>query len=196
LQLVILCMLRPSGFKIRYTLRQTSQESEYPLAQSVYSYLSPKVEARTSPGRGTGVFAREPVAAGELLAMWGGRVVSGAALMQLPPVIRSLSLQIDADLYMAPIEPEDADRVNHSCNPNAGIRGQVGLVAMRAILPDEEICFDYAMSEANDFDDFDCQCGAPDCRGRVSATDWQRSDLQARYRGYFSTYIQSLIDGQ
>jgi hypothetical protein len=97
---------------------------------------------------------------------------------------------------MAPIEPEDADRVNHSCNPNAGIRGQVGLVAMRAIAPDEEICFDYAMSEANDIDDFDCRCGAPNCRGRVTIYDWQIPELQARYQGYFSEYIQRLIDQQ
>lgn len=159
-----------------------------------YSYLSPKVEARASEGRGLGVFAREPIAAGELVALWGGRVMTSTALLQQPRVIQSLCLQVDEDLFMAPIEPEDADRVNHSCDPNAGIRGQVGLAAMRAIAPGEEICFDYAMSETNDFDDFECRCGAPNCRGRVTSTDWQIPALQERYRGFFSTYVQSLID--
>lgn len=166
------------------------------MAEQSFSYLSPKLEARPTPGRGLGVFALEPIAKDELLAMWGGRVVNRAALNQLSPLIQSLCLQIDADLFMAPYEPEDADRVNHSCSPNAGIRGQIGLVAMRAIAPGEEICFDYAMSETNDLDDFDCQCGAPDCRGRITDQDWRRPDLQARYKGYFSSYIQSLIDRQ
>ncbi|MBZ0300942.1 MAG: SET domain-containing protein-lysine N-methyltransferase [Anaerolineae bacterium] len=160
----------------------------------LYSYLSSKVEAHSSPGRGIGVFAREPIAADELLALWGGRVVTGAELVHLPPEIRSLSLQVEADLFMAPIDPEDADRVNHSCDPNAGISGQVGLVALRAIAPGEEICFDYAMSETNDFDDFECRCGASNCRGRVTAQDWQLPELQARYQGNFSTYVQQLID--
>lgn len=46
-------------------------------------------------------------------------------------------------------------------------------------------------------DDYDgsmpCQCGAPDCRGVISGHDWQRQDLQRKYRGYFSWYLQRRI---
>ena len=98
-----------------------------------------------------------------------------------------------------PSVPEDTDYFNHSCEPNAGLRGQIFLVAMRDIAKDEEITFDYCMSlsefEGSDFSiSFDCQCGAPSCRGRVTQLDWKRPELQRKYNGYFSLYIQEKID--
>lgn len=140
------------------------------------------------------MFACKPVQTGELLAVWGGRVVTGEGLAQLSDLLQSLSLQIEGDLYFVPIQPEPADRVNHSCNPNAGLRGQITLVAMRDIKPDEEVCFDYAMTDASDYDEFKCRCGDPACRGKVTGNDWKRPELWERYAGHFSPYIQSLIE--
>jgi hypothetical protein len=78
--------------------------------------------------------------------------------------------------------------INHSCEPNVGFGGNVVLVAMRDVDAGEELTTDYAM-----FDDYegsmDCTCGRPTCRGRVDGSDWQRPDLQERYRGYFSWYL-------
>ena len=55
-----------------------------------------------------------------------------------------LALQID-DLFVIGTkyehEIEDNDFFNHSCNPNAGFRGQIFLVAMRDIDVNEEITF-------------------------------------------------------
>jgi hypothetical protein len=36
----------------------------------------------------------------------------------------------------------------------------------------------------------ECDCGRPSCRRVVDGRDWQRPDLQERYRGYFSWYLQ------
>ena len=49
--------------------------------------------------------------------------------------------------------------MNHSCDPNCGIVGAVLLVAMRDIEPGDEICFDYAMTDTDDYDEFECTCG-------------------------------------
>jgi len=84
--------------------------------------------------------------------------------------------------------------VNHSCDPNCGMSGQIALVALRPLEPGEEICFDYAMSDGTPYDQFPCGCGAATCRGRVSGDDWQRPELWERYRGYFSPYLQRRID--
>ena len=60
------------------------------------------------------------------------------------------------DLFLASVPPFDpADFVNHSCDPNCGIVGAVLLVARRAIEAGEEICFDYAMTDSDDYDEFD-----------------------------------------
>ncbi len=160
------------------------------------SYLSAKLEMRSCPEKGgRGVFTCQPLAAGEVLAVWGGVIVPGPRLSEYPEYVRTHGLQVEDDLFLLPLTEDDpSDCFNHSCNPNAGLNGQISLVAMRAIAVGEEICFDYAMSDSNPYDEFDCGCGAPNCRGRITADDWQRPDLQSRYRGYFSPYLQRRID--
>lgn len=158
----------------------------------IYGFLSPKVEIRALGGaRGRAAFARQRIAPDELLAIWAGRVLDVAALQALSPAERSHTIQIEEGLFLASLTPEEpSDFINHSCAPNAGIRGQVALVAMRQIAADEEITFDYAMADSTPYDEFDCACGAASCRGRVSAEDWRRPELRERYRGYFSAYLQ------
>jgi len=81
------------------------------------------------------------------------------------------------------IDIEDTDFFNHCCDPNTGFKGQIFLVAMRDIRPDEEICFDYAMClspvEGMRYE-FPCRCGSSACRGRVTSRDWLLPELQAR----------------
>jgi hypothetical protein len=64
---------------------------------------------------------------------------------------------------------------------------------MRDIGVGEEITFDYAMSDSADYDEFDCSCGTPLCRRRVTGDDWMRPDLQHRYAGWFSSYLARRI---
>ncbi len=158
-------------------------------------YLSPKLEVRAAPEKGGfAVFAREALARDETLVGWGGRIVTLDQVLALPPEERGHTIQVDEALYLGPIGLEEpADYINHSCNPNAGIRGQIVLVAMRPIAVGEEITFDYAMSDSSSFDEFACACGAPNCRGQVSGNDWQRPELWKRYDGYFSAYLQRKI---
>jgi hypothetical protein len=71
--------------------------------------------------------------------------------------------------------------------------GQIGLIAIRDIEVGEEVCLDYAMCDGSDYDEFECSCGAPNCRGRITGEDWKRPELWERYDGYFSPYLQRRI---
>ena len=64
----------------------------------------------------------------------------------------------------------------------------------RDIAAGEEITFDYAMSDVTDYDEFQCDCGTPNCRGMFRGSDWRRPELWERYAGYFSPYIQRRIE--
>jgi hypothetical protein len=161
------------------------------------SYFSPKIEARRVASKGGwGVFARKAIHAGELLVEFGGYLLSGQEFSGIPVHIQRLSIQVGEDLYLVSLHPEPADRVNHSCDPNTGMLGERSLVAMRNIFPNEEICFDYAMSDSHPYDEFECLCGSSNCRNQFTSTDWQRPDLWQRYEGYFSPYLQKQIDRQ
>ncbi|MDT8897394.1 SET domain-containing protein-lysine N-methyltransferase [Thermanaerothrix sp. 4228-RoL] len=133
--------------------------------------------------------------AGELLAVWGGQVLTGAQVRLLPVERRIHSIQIEEDLYMVPLtHGEPADYFNHSCDPNCGLSSPITLVAMRDIAVGEEACFDYAMSDSSDYDEFECHCGSPHCRRIVTGRDWMLPSLQERYWGYFSPYLQRRIE--
>jgi hypothetical protein len=159
------------------------------------SYHSPKLEGRRIDGKGgRTLVAREPIGPGELVVVFGGEVVHASQLEKLSPAERLLTLQVEEELYLVSARDGAADWVNHSCDPNCGMSGQIALVALRPLEPGEEICFDYAMSDGTPYDQFPCGCGAATCRGWVSGDDWQRPELWERYRGHFSPYLQRRID--
>jgi uncharacterized protein len=158
------------------------------------SYLTPKAEPRRKANGQMGIFAREPIAQGEIVSVWGGEVFTRAEVEQLPERYQHYAMQVEEDFFLAGINEDDTNYFNHSCNPNVGMSGQMVLLAMRDIAPDEEICFDYAMTDGSDYDEFECECGAPNCRKIVRGTDWQNPELWERYRGYFIPYLQRRID--
>ena len=103
---------------------------------------------------------------------------------------QSRSIQVDHDLFLVSGEvPEAGDMLNHSCEPNCGVIGSAVIVAMRDIEIGEELTFDYAMTDASDYDEFTCLCGESACRTVVTGADWRDPVLQAKYHGYFSQYL-------
>ena len=160
------------------------------------NYVSPKLESSLVLGvNQNGVRARTAVEKGELLVVFGGRVGTRAELDAFTKERQRHALQLDENQFFLPPEVLDAgDFVNHSCDPNAVLFGPVALLARRRIQAGEPICYDYATSDGCDYDEFDCHCGASDCRGRVTASDWSRPDLQERYAGHFSPYLQRRIE--
>ena len=156
---------------------------------TIENYRSEKVELRAAR-IGKGLFATAPIAKGEIVVIWGGRIIPTEAIDD------DFSLQISDDFFLCCMDPaaekDDAEYVNHSCDPSCGVRGQIVLEAMRDIAPGEEITYDYAMTDTKTAP-FDCRCGSPRCRQRISAQDWTLADLQERYRGFFSDYIERKI---
>jgi hypothetical protein len=49
------------------------------------------------------------------------------------------------------------------------------------------------MSDSSDYDEFECQCGASNCRRTITGKDWMNPELQQRYFGFFSPYLQRRI---
>ncbi len=166
------------------------------MPKPTHSYLSAKLEARQLPAKGgKGIFAVQAIEPGELLAVWDGLIVPYERLIRLPAAQQSHSVQVEEGLYQVlDRSPEPADYLNHSCSPNAGMNGQIAVVAMRGIHAGEEICIDYAMVDGSPYDQFECHCGEPECRGAVTGEDWARTELWERYRGYFSPYLQRRIE--
>lgn len=144
-----------------------------------------KVAARKSRQHGTGVFAETAIAAGELILVFTGPLLTRR---ELDP--KDYHLQIGDDLYLGPSGAAD-DYVNHSCDPNSGFSDGLGLVALRAIAPGEEITWDYSTAiDEGDFAGFACRCGAHNCRGSVrSFRDLDRATRE-RLRAMALPYLR------
>ncbi len=161
------------------------------------SYRSPKTEVRASNIHGRGLFATADIAKDEVVAVKGGHIVDRKTLReQISPRLGPVEIQIDEDLFIAPVTDEERELSmlysNHSCNPNLGVRGEITFVAMRDIRAGEELTHDWATTDDDEYS-VECECGAANCRKILTGKDWQRADLQTRYAGYFSAYLARKI---
>lgn len=78
-------------------------------------------------------------------------------------------LQIDVNKFL--ILDNESRLINHSCHPNAIIRNDSDLYALRDIVPGEEITYDYSTTSlggpSNQMEML-CRCGAKNCRKIIS----------------------------
>jgi len=184
--------------RVVYGIMKTARHRDHEDPALVRSWITPKaVKGGASAIEGQGVHAVEAIAAGEVVAVKGGHVVDGATVSGLPEAIRDSAFQIAAGCFLAALTEEEHDgvmmRINHSCEPNVGLCGNVLLVSMREIAAGEELTIDYALFLADPGFAMECRCRAADCRGVVKGTDWMRADLRERYQGWFSWWLQQEI---
>ena len=161
------------------------------------NFLTPLAVPFGTPPHGFGSRAVAVIPAGTSVATFGGIALSRSEFSQFPAERRSRSIQVCANLiFLGPPTREPGDSINHSCEPNCGMRNVTTIIAMRDIAIGEELTFDYAMSDASSYDEFACNCGTSLCRGRVRADDWLLDTLRHKYKGFFSPYIQRKIDAE
>lgn len=125
------------------------------------------IEVRTSNISGKGTFAKKKIACGEYITTLSGEaVISGTDVSELCAnlgITGDDPLQIDDTLFL--ILNYASKTINHSCNPNAGVRNRSDLYAIRDIDIDEEITYDYSTtSGTNDAWTMFCECQANHCR--------------------------------
>jgi hypothetical protein len=158
-------------------------------------WLTPKAEVRPSSIDGRGLFAREPIAAGEVVMRLGGSIISDGDLMALAASGArhdSISLGEGQNLLIEGSHP--AIRGNHSCDGNLWMDDAVTISARHDIAPGEELTIDYALLTADKPWRLDCRCGAADCRGTLTEDDWRLAAVQARYAGHFAPFLNARIE--
>ena len=93
------------------------------------SWFNPKTGKRVSPIQGRGLFAREAISSGEIVAVKGGTIMDTAAFAQVREAVSPAEIQIEDSLYIVPASVEEVEVnilcLNHSCHPNVGVRGRL-----------------------------------------------------------------------
>ncbi|WGF90599.1 SET domain-containing protein [Marinivivus vitaminiproducens] len=124
--------------------------------------------------RGFGIYAAKPFPEGSVVVADEDGDYYERAITEAEAVRRGIDLsetcfQIGHDRYLLPNGNID-DLVNHSCDPNTGLRltpEGYRMIALRDIAPGDEITYDYSTYISNPREILACTCGSAQCRGVV-----------------------------
>lgn len=136
------------------------------------NYLNPKIYVADAPnGKGKGLFAKEKIYKGEIISDTKDvNILTKKEVQKLPEKWSQYCYEIDDDHELCPKDFVNLPPVfymNHSCDANVGSPPDIySSIAMRDILPGEEIAYDYAMTDSGDYE-MKCSCGASDCRKTI-----------------------------
>lgn len=159
-------------------------------------WINPKIEIRTTENRGKGMFAISTISKGEKVLLWGGNYVNKDEA-EKAKAEGKLVMQFDEDLFSIEDRGEsNAYFINHSCEPNVWMKDAFTLEAMRDIFPGEELTADYVLWETDEdkISKWECLCGSENCRHSITGKDWQKPELQEKYRGHFLPLIEKRIN--
>jgi len=135
---------------------------------------------------GKGVFADKKILKGEVVAEFDG------------PIYDWDYEGWNQELYDHVIQFEEkkwrdskgiARWINHSCNPNCGIKELFKVTAMRNIMPGEEITWDYEMTEKHPWWRMKCECGNVNCRKEIGNFENMPKKVRDGYKGYISEWL-------
>lgn len=143
------------------------------------------IAIKKAGNKGKGIFALKDFKKDEIILHIDGEVIETGNPASLSKDIQDHCFPFDKKdkigKYVLPKSPWKY--LNHSCDPNAGIKNNRDIVAMKAIKKGEEITFDYAM---NNIDNWvtECKCGSKNCRKVISTFDILDEKTKKKYLNY------------
>ena len=135
--------------------------------------------------RGEGIFATKQFHAGDIVMI---------GIIEKDNVDNNHSHASQMGEFRHALHSENITKVNHSCNPNCGIRlnktGAHDFVAMDSIKIGDEITFDYAMRNYSvEYFPKKCCCGENNCRGSITGWKDLPERFKSKYKGYVAPYL-------
>lgn len=147
---------------------------------------NPKAIVRNTKNFGKGVFARQKIKRGEVVAVFDGAFYDND-FEDWTDDLLSHAIQYQKAAWRD--SRGIARLINHSCEPNCGIKKLFRIVAMRDIKKGEHITWDYEMTEKSSWMKMRCRCGTPSCRKIIGNYARMPKSTRKKYRGYISAWL-------
>ena len=157
-------------------------------------YTPRKVYIAKSKIHGNGVFANKNLKRGEIIFVLKGKIKNWKVKDLKTSLFGPNWIGIKHGTWIDPRYPFDL--LNHSCNPNMGIRGKLLFVALRDIRKGEELNFDYSTTEDDLLWRMKCSCGAKNCRKIIHSVQSLPKNTFHRYLPYISAYFQKVYNAE
>jgi len=142
-----------------------------------------RIQVRHSGVHGKGVFALQPIRAGETIIEYTGELISWKEALRRHPHDPSdpnhtFYFHIDDKHVIDANVGGNASRwINHACETNCEadeVDGRIFIKALTDVQPGEELFYDYGLVVDGRLTkklkkEYPCHCGAPSCRGTLLA---------------------------
>ena len=164
-----------------YRMKKTAQAPRVDKSAAVPQ--GRRIQVRRSGVHGKGVFALQPIPAGDVLIEYIGEIISWPEALRRHPHDPSdpnhtFYFHIDDRHVIDANVGGNASRwINHACDPNCEADEQGGRVfikALRDLMPGEELFYDYGLIIHERYTpklkkEYECCCGSPACRRTMLA---------------------------
>lgn len=146
---------------------------------------------------GISVFAARSFKKNDVITQFTGKLFTKAQLPDSYEGEEDRYVQVGIDTYMGPSGKID-DLINHSCDPNAGLKftnSGILLVAIKNIKEGDEITWDYSTTLHEDSWKMRCNCKKKNCRKIISEFALLPEKVQKRYRalGVIPQYLKDYM---
>lgn len=150
-----------------------------------------KLYFKKSKISGNGIYAQEPIKKGEFISFIKGEKIKQTAKSKTEARSMELYYGLSKHVWLNP-EKTIWRYFNHSCNPNTAIIGRKKLIALKNILIDEELTFDYSMTDGDILWEMPCNCGSKNCRHVIKSIQRIDEKTYNNHLPFIPIYFQQL----
>ncbi len=151
---------------------------------------SKKIYVGKSKINGKGIFAAKNIKKGEVVDHIKGKVVSWFVKDKKSALVGPNWIGLNKNHWIDPKPP--FDHINHSCDPNVGIKGKCRVVALKSIKKDEEIMIDYSITESDLLWEMKCSCGSKNCRNKIKSIHSLSKSTVKKYLPYIPSFFKKV----
>lgn len=141
---------------------------------------------------GKGAFATKDFKKGDTIFIFKGKIYKRDNKNVKDAFANPDSIGIDKNTWIDPFD--NFHYINHSCDPNMGIKGRVLFKALRNIKKGEELTFDYSINEADPRWHMKCRCGAKNCRKVIRSVQFLPEKTFKSYQPFTPKYFSTLYN--
>lgn len=145
-------------------------------------------------GFGKGVFAQKNLKKGEVAFIARGKLVALTVKSEDDSSTYPNAIGISPRRWLNPFSSNPLCFLNHSCDPNMGIRGKRTFVALRDIEKGEHLTIDYSITECDKLWSLgeQCVCGSPRCRKKIRSIQFLPISTFRKYSPYIPTIFKRI----
>lgn len=147
---------------------------------------------KEKPGLQLGLFARRDLRKGEVIFVCKGTLRNLIIKTKADSEKYPNAIGVKRNYWLDPHPDNPLPYLNHSCEPNAGVKGSVTIVARKNIKQGEHVTIDYSTTECDERWTLDahCKCGSNNCRGVIKSIQSLPKITYNKYLPYIGKAFQ------